>query len=73
MFNFGTTIPSTKTPVVEDLFDSADEFERTLVQEDKPAEKVRIRAYSDDYYKWIVKAAPTTKTRSAANVRLIRV
>ena len=42
-----------------DLFESAAHFEASLAELDKPkTEKIRIRAYSDEYYQWIGKDIP---------------
>ena len=47
-----------------DLFESAAHFEASLAELDKPkTEKIRIRAYSDEYYQWIGKDIPMSEKK----------
>lgn len=53
-----------------DLFESAAHYEASLSELDKPvAEKIRIRAYSDEYYQWIGKDIPMPEKKPTASAQ----
>lgn len=69
MFSFGT---HKKPSFVPDIFDSAAEFDAELMFNAptvrEVAEKVRIRAYSKEYYQWIGQPMPSSPIRSVAQI-----
>lgn len=49
-----------------DLFESAANYEAMLEAEEQQQERIRIRAYSPEYYEWIGESKPTPPAPSAA-------